>query len=1295
MIESSFKFAGIAGAMAMAISASVVAQDAVQWRFEDGGNGHWYEFRMLPQECIELAEARVNGFGAHLATVRSDAENAFVDALIPNWNGVLSVAMLGAYQDDGAKSPEDGWHWINGEPWDYTAWSPHNDQPNDDAGSEESAVVMYSTQHTPFGSWHDSTPACLFTTDIAWIIEWSADCNEDGIVDYGQILDGTLSDDDGDGVPDICESTGLFDPKLTLANGYSIAIDAEGELIVWGGSGAILDVPEEIVDPVAVSAWSGHALVLQADGGVVAWGRNDYGQADVPDSLPPAVAIAALDAGSLAIHADGSATGWGRDFYCGAGTGSLDVPSGVDITEVSGGNAHWLYRKTDGTVAGRGCNFNGQWNVPASAQPPVDFEANESWSCVLAPDGTINAFGYGGFGRLNTPGGNDFIDIACGSYSGLGLRSDGTIVAWGDNSSGQGNVPATLENVIAVEAGIGFSAAIHEDGTLTMWGANAAGQSDRPADLRVRLYDADCDGDGVADWEAILRGIVEDVNQNGRPDGCDCLADTDGDGSPDCLDDCPNDPNKTEPGACGCGVEDTDSDGDGIADCNDPCPNWPYDCSEDGQTITVSEGQSIQSAIEVVPGGGTVLVESGTYYETIDVDGRTVTILGSGEPGSVVIDGEGMRRGVVVARGETAATRFENLVFRNGVNLMDVDIDGDGSLRWWEFQGAGGYVYESSPTFVSCRFESNVCTRSGGGMYVFGGSSNPEFIDCVFTENESEASGGGVSLYLSSAMFVDCDLLGNRSESATFGGAGMAVTGEGGGVSVTGGRFEANEATSGPGGAVSVSSVSTLVMSGVVAIENTSYAAAAVYGAAGSDFVLSDSQVCSNSGGQVSVEVQDAGGNCISEVCDSDADGTLDCDDGCPEDPSKTEPGACGCGVADTDTDGDGTPDCNDGCPDDSNKTEPGDCGCGVADTDTDGDGTPDCIDPCPSWPYDCSDDGQTIVVAPGQDLALAMSKVPDGGVLQLLPGTFNQIIDFAGRPITIQGDAADPSLVVLDGTGIVDSSVVVMINGEGPDSVLRGVTIRNGAGGTPLPVDGKTPNGGGAIFGWETSPTIEDCIIESNAAPLGGGAFFRAGAVVIRRCDFRSNNASSYGGGLNLSRCFGALVEDCRFTDNFTNASGAGCHAFGGDPMFVRCDFESNQSLQPGGAVSWDSGGQGPLLLDECVVQFNQSASEGGGIATLFGTVPGIWIRSSTICDNEPDNLFGGYVDLGDNTLCICPADLSGNGVVDGPDLGLWLAYAGKSCIPGEVCPGDLDGDGEITGGDLGVLLSAWGVCP
>jgi hypothetical protein len=53
--------------------------------------------------------------------------------------------------------------------------------------------------------------------------------------------------------------------------------------------------------------------------------------------------------------------------------------------------------------------------------------------------------------------------------------------------------------------------------------------------------------------------------------------------------------------------------------------------------------------------------------------------------------------------------------------------------------------------------------------------------------------------------------------------------------------------------------------------------------------------------------------------------------------------------VAETDSDGDGTPNCNDGCPNDPNKTAPGACGCGSADTDANGNGTADCNDTPPS----------------------------------------------------------------------------------------------------------------------------------------------------------------------------------------------------------------------------------------------------------------------------------------------------------------------------------------------------------
>ncbi|MCB9666346.1 MAG: N-acetylmuramoyl-L-alanine amidase [Alphaproteobacteria bacterium] len=56
----------------------------------------------------------------------------------------------------------------------------------------------------------------------------------------------------------------------------------------------------------------------------------------------------------------------------------------------------------------------------------------------------------------------------------------------------------------------------------------------------------------------------------GPPDPCS--VDSDGDGANDCVDQCPSDPAKAVPGACGCGVSDADADGDGVASCDDNCP---------------------------------------------------------------------------------------------------------------------------------------------------------------------------------------------------------------------------------------------------------------------------------------------------------------------------------------------------------------------------------------------------------------------------------------------------------------------------------------------------------------------------------------------------------------------------------------------------------------------------------------------------------------------------------------------------------------------------------------------------
>ncbi|MBL9147151.1 MAG: VCBS repeat-containing protein [Phycisphaerae bacterium] len=53
------------------------------------------------------------------------------------------------------------------------------------------------------------------------------------------------------------------------------------------------------------------------------------------------------------------------------------------------------------------------------------------------------------------------------------------------------------------------------------------------------------------------------------------------------------------------------------------------------------------------------------------------------------------------------------------------------------------------------------------------------------------------------------------------------------------------------------------------------------------------------------------------------------------------------------------------------------------------------------------------------------------------------------------------------------------------------------------------------------------------------------------------------------------------------------------------------------------------------------------------------------------------------------CVGDLTGDGAVDGADLGSLLGAWGTAGAA------DLDGNGAVDGGDLGILLGAWGACP
>jgi hypothetical protein len=81
-----------------------------------------------------------------------------------------------------------------------------------------------------------------------------------------------------------------------------------------------------------------HGLALKADGTVVGWGHNAYGQATPPAGLTGVAAIGARAHDSLALKADGTVVAWGYGVY-----GQTNVPAGLTgVVAIAAGGYHNL-----------------------------------------------------------------------------------------------------------------------------------------------------------------------------------------------------------------------------------------------------------------------------------------------------------------------------------------------------------------------------------------------------------------------------------------------------------------------------------------------------------------------------------------------------------------------------------------------------------------------------------------------------------------------------------------------------------------------------------------------------------------------------------------------------------------------------------------------------------------------------------------------------------------------------------------------------------------------------------------
>ena len=384
----------------------------------------------------------------------------------------------------------------------------------------------------------------------------------------------------------------------------------------------------------------------------------------------------------------------------------------------------------------------------------------------------------------------------------------------------------------------------------------------------------------------------------GEPD-----SDADGDGSLDCVDACPDDPNKVLAGACGCGASDIDANNNGTPDCNDPPPTP----SNPPSTPPDSDNDTIIDPADNCP------FTPNTDQADSDEDGRgdaCDNCIETPNNNQADADADGYGDACDLCP-EDAAKIAPGLC---GCGAADTDSDND----------------ETPDCHDDCPNDPNK-TEAG---------------ECGCDEEETDTDQDGTP-----DCIDECPDDPDKTEPGVCGCGQRDRDRDGDGTE------DCNDQCPGDPDKVMRGKCGCFVPETDTDNDGTPDC---------NDQCPTDpNKTEPGDCGCGEPEVEDCGDACPDDpdktdpgICgcgtpdtDSDNDETPDCNDACPNDADKTQPGECGCGTPDTDSDDDGTADCNDECPDDPNKTEPETCGCGESEADTDNDQTPDCNDGCPLNP--------------------------------------------------------------------------------------------------------------------------------------------------------------------------------------------------------------------------------------------------------------------------------------------------------------------------------------------------------
>lgn len=253
-----------------------------------------------------------------------------------------------------------------------------------------------------------------------------------------------------------------------------------------------------------------------------------------------------------------------------------------------------------------------------------------------------------------------------------------------------------------------------------------------------------------------------------------------------------------------------------------------------------------------------------------------------------------------------------------------------------------------------------------------------------------------------------------------------------------------------------------------------------------------------------------------------------------------------------------------------------------------------------------------------------AINAAANGDVIILMPGTYtgdgNRNIAYLGKAIMVRStNPCEQSII--DSTIIdcedAETSGIRFANGEGPDSVLSGLTITRCY---------------GSLYCDSSGPTISNCRFINNNVFYGGSITSENGSMIITNCTFIGSTAmmtsgcgiSNLSGNMEVSNCvfrnnhgagiinidFGVInITNCIFSDN--ESRGLDNLLYSGIANVNDCTFSGHSQ----GIFNYDSSTN--ITVTNCILWNNSSQLDGPGFTVSYSCIQGGFPGTGNIDSN------------------------------------------------------------------------------